>query len=66
MMKSWLISLLIVLGLAGAYYTDIFGLIAGRGALITALVFVIIVLLAALKVLGNPFRRADDDDENKQ
>lgn len=65
-MKSWLISLLIVLILAGVYYTEIFALLAGQGALITALVFVVIVLLAALKVLGNPFRRADDDDENKQ
>lgn len=63
MLKSMLINILIILALVGAYYTNFFGWMAGRGALITAIVLVIAALIAALKILGNPFGKADDDDD---
>lgn len=66
MMKSWLISVLVVLVFVFAYYTDLFALLASEGALITALILVSVMLLLALKVLGNPFRKADDDDKKEQ
>lgn len=66
MLKSWLVTILILAALAGAYYLDLFGLLASRGAFITASVLVAAGLLAALKILGNPFRKVDDDDDSKQ
>lgn len=63
MIKNMLVNILIILALAAAYYANFFSWIAGRGALITAIVLVIAALIAALKILGNPFGKADDDDD---
>lgn len=66
MFKSMLISLLVVLLLFLAYYVNLFGWLASGGAFRTALVLVIIVLVAAFKILGNPLGRADDNDKDRQ
>ncbi len=63
MIKSWLITFLVLILFAAAFYVDLFGLIASKGAFYTALVLVIIALLAAIKILGNPFGRVDDNDD---
>lgn len=66
MMKSWLITVVILLGLVGAYYLNLFQWLASQGALITALILMAVVLTAAFIILGNPFRRADDHDDIQQ
>lgn len=63
-MKAFLVNIGIIISLIGAYYIDLFGLFASPNALLYSIILVIIVLIAALKVLGNPFKK-EDDDENK-
>lgn len=58
-----LINFIVILGLVAAYYTNFFGWFAGCGALITAIILVFVALIAAFKILGNPFGRADDDSD---
>ena len=43
----------------------LFSLLASRGIRITALILVLMAFLLAFKVLGNPFRKADDDDDTR-
>lgn len=66
MLKSWIISIAIVLVLAGAYYSNLFGWLASSGALITAIILVLAAIAAALKILGSPFRKVDDDDDSEE
>ncbi len=63
MIKSWLITFLVLILFIAAFYVDLFGILASSGAFYTALGLVIIALVAAVKILGNPFGRVDDDDD---
>jgi len=45
------------------YYIDFFGWFTTKYAFWGSLVLVIAVLLAAFKVLGNPWHKEDDDDK---
>ncbi len=62
-MKAVLINLGIILAIAVAYYVDFFGWFTTKYAFWGAFVLVIAVLLAAFKVLGNPWHKEDDDDK---
>lgn len=62
MFKSWLITILAVLLLAAAYYFNLFGLLATKGALILGLILVAGVLLAAFFILGNPLANRKDNE----
>lgn len=63
-MKNILTNLIVLAGIAIAYYFDIFGWFVGGKAKIFSLVLVGIVFIIAVKVLGNPFKQ-DEKDEDK-
>ena len=62
-MRAVLINIGIILAIALAYYIDFFGGFTTKYAFWGSLVLVIAVLLAAFKVLGNPWHKEDDDDK---
>lgn len=62
MFKSWLITILVVLLLAAAYYLDLFGFLATKGAFILGLILVAGVLTAAFFILGNPLTNRKNDE----
>ena len=62
-MRAVLINIGIILAIALAYYIDFFGWFTTKYAFCGSLVLVIAVLLAAFKVLGNPWHKEDDDDK---
>lgn len=62
-MRIILINIIIILAIALAYYIDFFDWFTTRYAFWGSLVLVIAVLLAAFKVLGNPWHKEDDDDK---
>ena len=62
-MRAVLINIGIILAIALAYYIDFFGWFTTKYAFWGSLVLVIAVLLAAFKVLGNPWHKEDDDDK---
>ena len=62
-MRAVLINIGIILAIALAYYFDFFGWFTTKYAFWGSLVLVIAVLLAAFKVLGNPWHKEDDDDK---
>ena len=57
-MRAVLINIGIILAIALAYYIDFFGWFTTKYAFWGSLVLVIAVLLAAFKVLGNPWHKA--------
>lgn len=61
-MRAILVNIFIFMAIIGAYYIDFFGWFTSRYAFFGALALVAIVFLIALKVLGNPFARGDDND----
>ncbi len=66
MFKSMLVSLVVVLLFVLAYYVKLFDWLASKGAFVTAIISVAVVLSAAVIILGNPLKRADDNDKDKQ
>ena len=62
-MKTILINLGILFAIAIAYYVDFFGWFTTKYAFWGSLFLVVAVLLAAFKILGNPWHK-DDNDEN--
>ena len=63
-MKSVFWSFFIFAGLMLAYWIDLFGFFAKKGALAWAFALVMVIFLVGCKVLGNPFSaiRAEDED----
>lgn len=57
MIKSGLISLLVLILLIGAAYIGIFDWAATNGAMWFGLLLVAVMLLVAFLVLGSPFKR---------
>ncbi len=57
MIKAWFVSFFILLLLAAAIYLGVFDWLATGSARLIGLGAVGIVLIAALFVLGNPFRK---------
>ena len=64
-MKTFLINVLIITAIFIAYWVDVFDLFTSKYALVFSFTLVIISLLLALKVFGNPFSRTKDDDNDK-
>ncbi len=62
-MRAVLINILVLAAFALAYYVDFFGWFTSKYAFWGALGLIVIVLLAALKILGNPWRKGHEDDE---
>ena len=57
MIKSWLISLFILLLLIGAYYINLFEWLAGTSAMLIGVGLVVVMLGVAFFVLGNPLKK---------
>lgn len=62
-MRAILINIGILLAIAVAYYIDFFGWFTTKYAFWGSLILVVAVLLAAFKILGNPWREDDDNDK---
>ncbi len=62
-MRAVLINIGIILAIALAYYIDFLCWFNTKYAFWGSLVLVIAVLMAAFKVLGNPWHKEDDDDK---
>ena len=62
-MRAILINIGILLAIAVAYYIDFFGWFTTKYAFWGSLILVVTVLLAAFKILGNPWREDDDNDK---
>lgn len=62
-MRAILVNIIIFMAIIGAYYIDFFGWFTSRYAFFGALALVVIVLIIAIKVLGNPFAGDDDHDD---
>lgn len=56
MLKSWFISLFVLILLAFAYYINLFDWLATGHAMWLGIVLVAIMLLLALIILGNPLK----------
>lgn len=65
-MRTFLANLLIVLFVGLIYWLDIFSLFAKRGALAVALVLVLIVFVVGYKVLGNPLKGKDQENDKDE
>ena len=61
-MKVILVNIIVFMAIIGAYYTDFFGWFTYRYAFTIAIALVVIVLLSALKILGNPFSGGNDNE----
>lgn len=63
-MRTILINIIIFAAVLAIYYTDFFGFFTSSFAFWGALVLVIVLLLIAVKVLGNPFAGGDNDENS--
>lgn len=61
-MKTVLINVIMLAGLALMYYTGFWTWFASENAFLYSLILVFILLLIGLKVFGNPFVRGKDND----
>ena len=61
-MKTVLINVGILLGLALMYFTDVLSLFTLKYSFLYSLVPVAVLLLIGLRVFGNPFRRGKNND----
>ena len=61
-MKSFAVNILIIVIIMAVYYFDIFEILTSKyfGWIIALIIF--LLFGAALKILGNPFAKDDDDD----
>lgn len=70
MLKSWLITFVVLFLLVIAYKINLFGLLASAGFRIAAFVMVSVALATAVVVLGNPLKglakRTDEDDHDSK
>ena len=57
MLKSWLITLIVLFLLAAAYYFRLFDWLAGAQAKWLGFILVIIMLALAFIILGNPLKK---------
>lgn len=64
MIKSWLISVFIVFLFFIVYKTSLLTWLSSSSAFWTALGLVLIVLIAAFLILGNPFNGMDGNDKD--
>lgn len=62
-MKAVLVNIGILLAIAVAYYVDFFGWFTTKYIFWGSIILTIAVLLAAYKILGNPWHKDDDDDK---
>lgn len=63
-MRNILVNVIVIGLLIVAYYSNLFSILAAKGTFIAALILLLIILIAAFKILGNPFRKVDDDDDD--
>ena len=63
-MKNYVINLLIFLGIALLFYTGIFDFFSMESVKIGIWVLVGVMFIIGFFVLGNPFKKGKDDDED--
>lgn len=61
-MKLILGNILIIIGIGIAYYLNIFGWFAAKYTYVFVIALLIIVLVVAMKILGNPFGGEKNND----
>ena len=61
-MKDFAVNILIILLIMLAYYLDVFNMFTSEHALWVVGGIIILLFAIALKILGNPFAKDDDDD----
>ncbi len=64
-MKTYFINILILILILLAYYIDFFSWFTGSRALFLAVLLVIIMFVIGWKVIGNPFAKDKNHDEDK-
>lgn len=66
MIKSWLISLLIILFFVLAYKINLFTILSSKSMFILASVVLGMALIAAFIILGNPLKGKKDDETDQK
>jgi len=61
-MKDFAVNILIILLIMLAYYLDVFNMFTSEHTLWVVGGIIILLFAIALKILGNPFAKDDDDD----
>ncbi len=65
MIRSWFVSLLVILLFVFAYWVDLFAFFSQRWLFYVALALVVIMLIVARIILGNPFAEDKTDEKNE-
>ena len=66
MIKAFLISFALIIVFSMVYVTDLFVFLSGKTALLLALLMVVTMLVIARIILGNPYVKDKQDDENEE
>lgn len=66
MIKAFLVSFALIIVFSMVYVTDLFVFLSGKTALLLALLMVITMLVIARIILGNPYVKDKQDDENEE
>lgn len=61
-MKDFAVNILIIVLVMLAYYFDIWDIFNSKSAGWIICIIILLLFVAALKILGNPFAKDDDDD----
>ncbi len=64
MLKAWLTTILALIIVSVAYYTDLLNFFSGKAVFYIALAVLILTVAAAGIILGNPFQGKTKDDED--
>ena len=66
MIMAFLVSFALIIVFSMVYVTDLFVFLSGKTALLLALLMVITMLVIARIILGNPYVKDKQDDENEE
>ncbi|MBE6453950.1 MAG: hypothetical protein E7017_03590 [Alphaproteobacteria bacterium] len=66
MIKAFLVSFALIIVFSMVYVTDLFVFLSGKTALLLALLMVVTMLVIARIILGNPYVKDKQDDENEE
>lgn len=66
MIKAFLVSFALIIVFSMVYVTDLFVFLSGKTALLLALLMIITMLVIARIILGNPYVKDKQDDENEE
>ncbi len=64
MIRSWFVSLFVIILFAFAYWIDLFAILSQRYVFYIALALVIVMLIVARIILGSPLTEDETDEKN--